>query len=150
MKKAWTPDHCPLQVGSVIYDPSVNADRMVVRRYLSYEDDCADEDKDLITLDTGVNYSGSDLIQFGFTYYPEWPCTLDELPCYDEVEEPVIISNLVISIFNGLCSAHIAKEGVHYDKNGTTNVWEDDLATAVNNAADDLAKIFKEFKHDEQ
>lgn len=24
MKKAWTPDHCPLQVGSVVYDPREN------------------------------------------------------------------------------------------------------------------------------
>lgn len=151
MKKAWTPDHCPLQVGSVIYDPILNADRMVIRRYLSYEDDCIGEDKDLVTLDTGVTYTGRELINLGFTYYPNWPCTLEEKPCYYEIEdEPIIIGNLVTSIFDGLRSAHIAKEGVHYDKDGTTNVWHDNLATAVNNAADDLAKIFKEFKHDEQ
>ena len=134
-----------------MYDPKLNADRMVIRRYfLSYEDNCTDENKDLVTLDTGVTYTGKGLMDYGFTYYPEWPCTLDELPCCDEVEEPVLISNLVTSIFNGLRSAHIAKEGVHYDKKGIIDVWDDDLAIAVKNAADDLAKIFKEFKHDEQ
>ncbi|MBR6135015.1 MAG: hypothetical protein IKQ22_00815 [Clostridia bacterium] len=150
MKKAWTPDHCPLQVGSVVYDPKMNADRMVVRRYLSYEDNHTDEEKNLVTLDSGMTYTGLDLMHLGFTYYPDWPCPLEEKPCYDEVEDEPIISNLVISIFDGLRSAHIAKEGVHYDKDGAINVWEDDLATAVNNAADDLAKIFKEYKHDEQ
>ena len=152
MKKAWTPDHCPLQVGSVVYDPHMNADRMVTRRYLSYEDNCTDENKALVKLDGDVNivYTGKELMDKGFTYYPDWPCTLDEKPCYDEVEEPVLISNLVMSIFDGLRSAHIAKEGVHYDKDGAINVWDNDLATAVHNAADDLAKIFKEFKHDEQ
>ena len=86
----------------------------------------------------------------GYTYYPNWPCTLDEKPCYDEVEEPVIIGNLVMSILDGLRSAHIAKENVHYSKNGETYIWEDDLATAVNNVADYLARTFKEYKHDEQ
>lgn len=151
IKKPWTPDNCPLQVGSVVYDPKMNADRIVIRRYLSYEDGCTNEDRDLVILDSGVTYSGKQLMENGFTYYPEWPCPLEEKPCYDEVkEEPVLIGNLVMSIFDGLRSAHIAKEGVHYDKDGTTNVWEDDLATAVNNAAEDLAKIFKEYKHDEQ
>ena len=151
MKKAWTPDNCPLQVGSVIYDPHTNSDRMVTRRYLSYEDDHTNEDKALVKLDESCIYTGKELMELGFTYYPDWPCPLEEKPCYHEVEEePVLIGNLVMSIFDGLRSAHIAKEGVHYDKDGTTNVWEDDLATAVNNAAEDLAKIFKEYKHDEQ
>lgn len=151
MKQAWTPDHCPLQVGSVVYDPYTNSDRMVTRRFLSYDGNNADEDKALVKLDSGETiYTGKELMDNGFTYYPEWPCTLDELPCCDEVEEPVIIGNLVMSIFDGLCSAHIAKEGIHYDKEGTIRVWDDDLTTAVHNAADDLAKVFKEFKHDEQ
>lgn len=151
MKKAWTPDHCPLRVGSVVYDPKMNADRIVIRRYLSYEDDHTDEDRDLVTLDSGVTYSGKQLMNNGYTYYPDWPDTSIEKPCYDEVkEEPVIIGNLVLSILDGLRNAHIAKENVHYSKNGETRVWEDDLAAAVNNVANDLATLFKEYKHDEQ
>ena len=150
MKKAWTPDNCPLQVGSVVHEPITNSDRMVTRRYLCYEDNHIDEEKALIKFEDNIIYTGKELMDNGYTYYPDWPSTGHEKPCYDEVEEPVLISNLVMSIFDGLRSAHIAKEGVHYDKDGTINIWDDDLATAVHNAADDLAKIFKEFKHDEQ
>ena len=152
IKKPWTPDNCPVQAGMCLRDELNNVDMIVTRRYLNW-DGCDDEYKPLLQLGGAKTYlTGKDLLdQDHFTYYPEWPCTLEEKPCYHEVEEePVLIGNLVMSIFDGLRSAHIAKEGVHYDKDGTTNVWEDDLATAVNNAADDLAKIFKEYKHDEQ
>ena len=150
MKRAWTPDHCPLQVGSVVHDPKMNADRMITRRYFAAEYH-TDEDKNLVTLDTGVTYTGKGLMDYGFTYYPEWPCTLEKKPCCNKVEdEPIIIGNLVMSIFDGLRSANIAKENVHYSKEDGVYVWEDDLAQVVNNAADDLAKIFKEYKHDEQ
>lgn len=151
IKKPWTPDNCPLQVGSVIYDPHTNSDRMVTRRYLSYEDNHADEDKALVQLDVGCIYTGKELMDNGYTYYPDWPCPLEEKPCYDEVKEPdPLYCVLTQGIFNAIRDSHYAVEGVHYttDEKGT-RIWEDDLATAVNNAADNLAKIFKEF-NDEQ
>lgn len=138
MKKAWTPDNCPLQVGSVVHDPKMNADRMITRRFFSHEDDNTDEDRNLITLDTGVTYTGKGLMDYGFTYYPEWPCTLDKQSCCDEVKDEPDIGKLAQCVFDGLRSANIAKEDVHYSKEDGIYVWEDDLA-----------KIFKEYKHDE-
>ena len=151
IKKPWSPDDCPLQVGAVIYDPSLNVDRMVTRRYLSYEDNCTNEDKDLVTLDTGVTYTGRELMNLGFTYYSKWPSTLEEEPCYHEIKEPdPLYCVLTQGIFNAVRDSHYAVEGKHYttDEKGT-RIWEDDLATAVNNAADNLAKVFEEF-NDEQ
>jgi len=149
IKKPWTPGNCPLQVGSVIYDPHMNADRIVIRRYLSYEDDCTDEDKDLVTLDTGVTYTGKDLVNLGFTYYPKWPSTVEEQACYNEVEDRPLYPVLVGLIHDALVKAHYAKEGVHYTMENGIRIWEDDLATAVNNAAYHLDLVFKEFKNDE-
>lgn len=152
IKKPWTPDNCPLQVGSVVYDPHTNSDRMVTRRFLSYEDNNTDEERALIKLDESCIYSGKELMNFGFTYYTKWPSTLEEEPCYHEIKEPdPLYCVLTQDIFNAVCDSHYAVEGKHYttDEKGT-RIWEDDLATAVHNAVNDLAKIFKEYKHDEQ
>lgn len=152
--RPWTPDNCPVQAGMCIHDVSVNVDILVAKRYLNYDGNNTDEDKLLLELANGDRFTGRDLFEQPFTYYPKWPCTLEEKSCYNEVEveeeEPVLISNLVMSIFDGLRSANIAKEDVHYSKEDGIYVWEDDLATAVNNAANDLATLFKEYKHDEQ
>lgn len=151
IKKPWTPDHCPLQVGSVVYDPHTNSDRMVIRRLLSYEDNCANEDKNLVILDVGVTYSGKQLMESGFTYYPEWPCTLDELPCYDEVkEDQPDIMKLAQYVFNGLVESKYAVKGVHYTGDDKGKVWNDDIHSKVSNIILALTDLFEEDKHDEQ
>lgn len=150
IKKAWTPDHCPLQVGSVVYVPTLNVDLIVTRRYLSYEDNCTNEDKDLVKLD-GVIYSGKELMEKGFTYYPEWPCTLEEKPCYDEVEDEPDIVKLAQCVFNGLKESKYAVKGLHYKEDGSgSSIWEDDIHNKVSGIITKLADIFKEDKHDEQ
>ena len=131
MKKAWAPDHCPLQVGSVVYDPHLNADRMVISRYLSYEDDNANEERNLITLDTGVTYTGTDLMNLGFTYYPDWPDTSVEKPCYDEVEDEPDIVKLAQCVFDGLIESKYAIKCVHYTKCGYSYIWQDDIHNKV-------------------
>lgn len=146
MKKAWTPDHCPLQVGSVVYDPKMNADRIVTRRYLSYEDNCANENKNLVILDCSINYSGKDLMEMGLTYYPDWPCTLEEKPCYDEVEDEADMIKLAQCVFEGLKESKCAIKDVHYNEDG----WEDDIYNKVSGIIFELAGVFKEDKHDEQ
>lgn len=152
MKKAWTPDHCPLQVGSVVYDPHTNSDRMVTRRYLSYEDNCADENKALIKLDdANVIYTGKELMESGFTYYPDWPCTLDEKPCCDEVKDEPDIIKLAQCVFNGLKESKYAVEGVHYKEDGGSGfVWQNDIHDKVSGIITELANVFEEDKHDEQ
>jgi len=148
IKKPWTPDNCPVQVGMCIWNPLNNTDELVTRRYLNYDGN-HDEDKPL--LDTaGGFYTGKDLMNRNMTYYPEWPCTLTEKPCYDEVEDRPLYPVLVGLIHDALVKAHYAKEGIHYTVDDGIRIWEDDLATAVNNAADHLDLVFKEFKHDEQ
>ena len=151
MKKPWTPDHCPLQVGSVVYDPHTNSDRMVTRRYLSYEDNHTNEDKALVKLDESCIYTGKELMELGFTYYPEWPCTLDEKPCYDEVEDEPDIIKLAQCVFNGLKESKYAVKSVHYKEDGSGGfVWEDDIHNKVSGIITELADVFKENKHDEQ
>ena len=153
MKKAWTPDHCPLQVGSVVYDPHMNADRMVTRRYLSYEDNCTDENKALVKLDGDVNivYTGKELMDKGFTYYPDWPDTSIEKSCYDEVEDEPDIIKLAQYVFNGLKESKYAVKGIHYKgEDGGSNIWEDDIHDKVSGVITELTDIFKEYKHDEQ
>lgn len=150
MKKAWTPDHCPLQVGSVVYDPKMIADRMVTRRYLSYEDNCTDEDRNLVTLDTGVTYTGKGLMDYGFTYYPDWPCTLEEKSCYDEVKEEPDIVKLAQYVFDGLKESKYAVKGHHYKEENGSSVWSDDVHNKVSSIITELADVFKEDKHDEQ
>ena len=150
MKKAWTPDHCPLQVGSVVYDPIINADRMVVVRHLSYEDNHNDENKILVTLDIGVNYTGKGLMDLGFTYYPDWPCTLEEKPCYDEVEDEPDIIKLAQCVFEGLKESKYAVKDLHYIEKDDSSIWEDDIHNKVSGIITELANVFKEYKHDEQ
>lgn len=149
MKKAWTPDHCPLQVGSVVYDPHTNSDRMVTRRHLSYADNCNNEDKALVSLG-GLTYSGKELMEMGFTYYPEWPCTLDELPCYDEVKEEPDIVKLAQYVFDGLKESKYAVKGHHYKEEYGSSIWSDDVHNKVSGIITELADVFKEDKHDEQ
>ena len=151
MKKPWTPDNCPLQVGSVVYDPHTNSDRMVTRRHLSYADNSNNEEKALVSLG-GLTYSGKELMDMGFTYYPEWPCTLDELPCYDEVEDeyqPDIVK-LAQYVFNGLKESKYAVKGVHYTGDDKASVWQDDIHDKVSGIITELADLFEEDKHDEQ
>lgn len=150
MKKAWTPDHCPLQVGSVVYDPRTNSDRMVIRRYLTYEGDCSDEEKFLVKLDGNEVYTGKELRDLGFTYYPEWPCTLDESPCYDEVKEEPDIVKLAQYVFDGLKESKYAVKGHHYKEEYGSSIWSDDVHNKVSGIITELADVFKEDKHDEQ
>ena len=151
IKEAWTPDNCPLHVGSVIYDPYMNADRMVISRYLSYEDDHADKERNLVTLDTGVTYTGIDLINLGFTYYPNWPDTSVEKPCCDEVEDEPDIIKLAQCVFEGLKESKYAVKDVHYKEDGSGGfIWEDDIHNKVSGIITELANIFEEAKHDEQ
>ena len=151
MKKAWTPDHCPLQVGSVVYDPNTNSDRMVTRRYLSYEDNCTDEDKALVQLDVGCIYTGKELMDNGYTYYPDWPCPLEEKPCYDEVEDEPDIVKLAQCVFEGLKESKYAVKDLHYKEDGKGGfVWEDDIHNKVSDIITELANVFEEDKHDEQ
>ena len=149
MKKAWTPDHCPVQAGMCIHDVRANVDILVAKRYLNYDGNNTDADKPLLELANGDRFTGRDLFEQPFTYYPEWPCTLDEKPCCNEVEDRPLYPVLVGLIHDALVKAHYAKEGVHYTMEDGIRIWEDDLATAINNAADDLDLVFKEFKHDE-
>jgi hypothetical protein len=150
MKKAWTPDNCPLQVGSVVHDPRINADRMVICRFLSYENDGADEERILITLDSDVTYTGSDLMNLGFTYYPDWPSTGHEKPCCDEVEDEPDIVKLAQCVFKGLIESKYAVNGIHYTGDNRGGVWKDDIHDKVSRIIIELADIFKEVKHDEQ
>lgn len=151
IKKPWTPDHCPLQAGMCIHDVRANVDVLVAIRYLDYDSNNTDEDKPLLELANGDRFTGRDLFEQPFTYYPDWPSTLEEKPCYDEVKEEPLYCVLTQDIFNAVCDSHFATEGKHYtvDEKGM-RIWEDDLATIINNAAEDIAKAFKEFKHDEQ
>lgn len=150
IKKPWTPDNCPLQVGSVVHDPSMNTDRMVIRRHLNYEDNCADEEKQLVLLDRAL-YSGKELMENGFTYYPDWPDTSVKKPCCNEVKEEPDIAKLAQSIFNGLIESKYAVEGVHYTKCGDGYIWQDDIHDKVSDVITELIdNILEEVKHDEQ
>lgn len=152
IKRPWTPDNCPVQAGMCIHDVRANVDILVAKRYLDYADDNTDIDKPLLELANGDRFTGRDLFEQPFTYYPEWPCTITEKSCCNEVEEPKPLYPVLVGlIYDALVKSNYAVEGVHYvttDKDIRT--WDDDLATAVNNAADDLDKVFKEFKYDEQ
>lgn len=151
IKEPWTPDKCPVQAGMCIHDVRANVDVLVAKRYLNYDGNNTDEDKPLLELANGDRFTGRDLFEQPFTYYPEWPCTLEEKPCYYEVKEPdPLYCVLTQGIFNAVRDSHYAVEGKHYttDEKGT-RIWEDDLAAAVNNAAENIAKAFEEF-NDEQ
>jgi hypothetical protein len=148
-KKPWTPDNCPVQAGMCVHDTLNNVDVLVTRRYLDW-DDCRDDDKPLLQLGGTTTFTGRELLESNFTYYPEWPCTLDEKPCYHEEDDKPLYPVLVGAIHDALVKSHYAKEGVHYTMENGIRIWEDYLVTAVNNVADHLDLVFKELKHDEQ
>ena len=151
MKKAWTPDDCPLQVGSVIHCPYTNSDRMVIRRYFNHEGDNTDVEKSLVILDMGVIYTGSGLMHNEFTYYPNWPDTSVEKPCCNEVKEEPDIGKLAQYVFDGLKESKYAVEGVHYNEDGGSGfVWQNDIHDKVSDIIVKLTNIFEEVKHDEQ
>ena len=149
MKKAWTPDNCPLQVGSVVHDPRTNSDRMVTRRFLDYEGNDTDEGRALVKFDD-IIYTGKELMDNGITYYPDWPSTGHEKPCCDEVEDEPDIVKLAQCVFKGLIESKYAVNGIHYTGDSRGGVWKDDIHDKVSRIIIELADIFKEFKHDEQ
>ena len=149
MKKAWTPDNCPLRVGSVVHDPNTNSDRMVTRRFLDYEDNDTDEGRALIKLEDFI-YTGKELMNNKYTYYPDWPSTGHEKPCYDEVEDEPDIVKLAQCVFKGLIESKYAVNGIHYTGDNRGGVWKDDIHDKVSRIIIELADIFKEDKYDEQ
>ena len=93
IKKAWTTDDCPLEVGSVIHDNVKNKDVLVTARNLAHTDN-EDNNRDVhLIMIHEVWFSGNDLLNRGnrFVYYPDWPDTSVTKPCYtcyyDEVVE---------------------------------------------------------------
>ena len=90
-RKPFTPDNCPLGPGSVIYDPDTNTDNLVIARALNFDDENPVENckKSLVKICYGTTpfwYSGQDLMNGNFEYYPNWPSTLETKPCYIEIE----------------------------------------------------------------
>ena len=150
IKKPWTPDNCPVQAGMCLHDTLNNVDILVTRRYLDW-DDCRDEEKPLLQLGGTTTFTGQELMEHNFTYYPEWPCTLDERPCWNKVEEeePDIIK-LAQYVFNGLKESKLAVKGVHYTGDDKASVWDDDIHNKVTGIITKLADLFEEDKHDKQ
>lgn len=94
-KKPFTPDNCPLQVGSVIFDPGTNSDYLVLGRSLDYDEGKDNDEKLFINIMNGDAYpswySGQALMHRGFEYYPNWPDTGETKPCYHEVEDRELV-----------------------------------------------------------
>ena len=147
IKKAWTPDNCPVQAGMCIHDTRSNTDIIVIRRYLNYDGD-HDELKPLLETMFGI-LSGVELMGSNFTYYPEWPCTLDEKPCYREEEELPDIIELAQHVYEGLKESHYAVEGNHFTVDGDSYVWRDDIYDKISDVILELTKVFEEDKHEQ-
>ncbi len=84
----WTPDDCPLQVGSVIHDFMNNTDLMITVRHCDYNDnDIKNENQflDLVTLGDGRTLSGNDLMDGRYVWYYNWPSTSDDKRCCKEL-----------------------------------------------------------------
>lgn len=95
-RKPFTPDDCPLIPGSVIYDPSTNADLLVLARSLDYDDEnpVGNCKRTLIKMSYGSSamwYTGQELMNGAFEYYPNWPDTGETKPCWHEVDDRELI-----------------------------------------------------------
>ena len=96
IKQSWTPDNCPLQVGSVLHNVNTNTDYIVLARCLDYTGEHGtDSNTALVAIqyfksDNSHWLSGEDLNDPSWEYYPNWPNASVTAPCYSEVEEPGI------------------------------------------------------------
>lgn len=90
IKKAWTPDNCPLRVGSVLYDTEKNVDIMVVERYLNYDDEDVHNSNQflkLVKLGNGKTLTGNEMLGGRYEWYKEWPYTGTTVNCFDVLLE---------------------------------------------------------------
>jgi hypothetical protein len=89
IEKAWTPEACPLQVGSVVHNNYNNTDYAILARRL--HGDLPTEAIFGIVYDNDGHIhwlSGEVLANGAWGYYPNWPDTSVTAPCYYEAEEP--------------------------------------------------------------
>lgn len=81
--KPWTPDNCPLKPGDVIYDNVYNADVLVLKRFLNWNEEDDNSTKPLITVCLAgmtVALTGKELMDNRWEWYPNWP-DIDTEPC---------------------------------------------------------------------
>ena len=138
-KKAWTPDNCPLQVGSVLHHTTTNTDYMVLARSLDYTDDYAtDTDRALVAVqyfNTPESHwlTGKDLSSVTWEYYPNWPDASVTKPCYHEIEDKedsmtdIEFAQLVFDAAKKLPG--ISK--LYETNEHGTSVWDDDAHAVV-------------------
>ena len=79
-KKAWSPENCPVNVGSVLFWPLINADLLVTKRY-------RDNSKKVLLTAGGFTFTGEELLVNEIVYYPHWPDTNVIKGCYNEIKE---------------------------------------------------------------
>ena len=94
MKKTrvpWTPDNCPLKPGDVIHDLDSNTDYLVLARSLDYNENEQEGNGNMYLVNLCTNsgthwYSGKNLMDTRWEWYPKWPDTGTSEPCCEIVE----------------------------------------------------------------
>lgn len=150
IKESWTPDNCPLQVGSVLHNTNTNTDYIVLSRYLDYT---GDYEKDTNAALVAVMYfknddthwlSGKDLSGMQWEYYPNWPDTSVTAPCYSEVEEPGITdTEFVQTVFEAAKKLHGVSKLFETSDRGITT-WDNDAHAIIQAKAEAILRGLKE------
>lgn len=144
IKKLWTPDNCPLQVGSVLHNIYNNTDYIIMARRLDGDKDSDDLVAVIYDNDNNTHWLTGEILANGaWEYYPNWPDTSVTAHCYSKVEEPGISeTEFIQTVFD------TAKKLPGANKLFTTSdrgisTWDDDIHAIIQ---DNAVSIFEGLK----
>ena len=150
IKKSWTPDNCPLQVGSVVHNTNTNTDYIILARCLDYT---GDHERDSNVALVAIQYfksndahwlSGNDLNEQLWEYYPNWPDASVTAPCYSKVEEPGITdTEFIQTVFDVVKKLPGVSKLFETSDRGITT-WDDDAHAIIQAKAEAILRGLKE------